>query len=104
LSDYPYANPLRAYLRKKDASVVLKARGRAVATPVTSFGLENLPETIDAEFVREIANGEKTTFVGRMNTRTGEFKMLRDYDLKGRRVNGTNKARGAYYGKKVIKK
>ena len=104
LSDYPYANPLRAYLRKKDAGVVLKARGRAVASPVASFGLENLPETIDAEFVRETANGEKTTFVGRMNTRTGEFKMLRDYDLKGRRVNGTNKARGAYYGKKVIKK
>ena len=104
LSDYPYANPLRAYLRKKDAGVVLKARGRAVASLVASFGLENLPETIDAEFVRETANGEKTTFVGRMNTRTGEFKMLRDYDLKGRRVNGTNKARGAYYGKKVIKK
>ena len=105
LSDYPYANPLRAYLRKKDASVVLKARGRAVASPVASFGLENLPETIDAEFVRETANGEKTTFVGRMNTRTGEFKMLRDYDLKGRNVgNKVNRARGAYYGKKVIKK
>ena len=95
----------KLHLRKKDAGVVLKARGRAVASPVASFGLENLPETIDAEFVRETANGEKTTFVGRMNTRTGEFKMLRDYDLKGRNVgNKANRSRGAYYGKKVIKK
>ncbi|MBR6449895.1 MAG: hypothetical protein IKS96_08135 [Fibrobacter sp.] len=105
LSDYPYANPLRAYLRKKDASVVLKARGSSVATPVASFSLDNLPETIDAEFVKETANGEKTTFVGRMNTRTGEFRMLRDYDVKGRNVgNKANRSRGAYYGKKVIKK
>jgi hypothetical protein len=38
---------------------------------------------------------------------TGEFKMNYDrgkFDLKGRRVNGSNNARGAYYGKKVLKK
>jgi len=30
--------------------------------------------------------------------------MKHTYDLKGRRVNGTNNARGAYYGKKVLMK
>ena len=49
-------------------------------------------------------NEEHRTVIGTLNTRTGEFKMLRDYDLKGRKVNGVNRARGAYYGKKVLKK
>jgi hypothetical protein len=51
---------------------------------------------------------EHTTVIGQFNTRTGEIKMMNydrgKFDLKGRRVNGTNNARGAYYGKKVLKK
>jgi hypothetical protein len=41
---------------------------------------------------------------GTLNTVTGEFRMERDYDLKGRKLNSTSTARGAYYGKmKVVK-
>ena len=47
---------------------------------------------------------EQTTAIGRIDTRSGEFKMNRNYDLKGRKLNGTHQARGAYYGKKVLKK
>jgi len=63
-----------------------------------------LPESIDVLFIDEDENGEQTTFMARMNTRTGEFKMLRNYDLKGRKLNGAPKARGAYYGKRVLNK
>ena len=104
-----YANPLRAYLRKRDASVQLVAAARGLVAGNKSFAtknsLEYSPETIDVEFVKASIDGnEETTFVGRLNTRTGEFKMLRNYDLKGRMLNGKPKARGAYYGKRVINK
>ena len=102
----PYANPLRAYLRKHDETVQLScpvSNGRPLARGESAI-VSEIPETIDVEFIDEDENGEHTTFVGRMNTRTGEFQMKRDYDLKGRKLNGAPTARGAYYGKKVIKK
>jgi hypothetical protein len=53
-------------------------------------------------------DAEHTTVIGQFNTRTGEIKMIYDrgkFDLKGRRVNSEKQnARGAYYGKKVLKK
>lgn len=52
-------------------------------------------------------DNNQTTVIGKFNTRTGEMRMnsmKHTYDLKGRRVNGTNNARGAYYGKKVLMK
>ena len=109
------ANPLRAYLRKRDADVQLYnlpqdaqvPKGRPVApgeSPVANYSVELLPESIDVLFIDEDENGEQTTFMARMNTRTGEFKMLRNYDLKGRKLNGAPKARGAYYGKRVLNK
>jgi hypothetical protein len=106
-----HANPLRCYLRKKDDSVVLKAQTLAKAAPqmlrAASYSVSLLPETIDVEFADDDENGEHTTAIGRMNTRTGKIRLLRTdrtYDLKGRRVDGKNNARGAYYGKKVLKK
>ena len=43
--------------------------------------------------------------IGRMTPRTLEYKTLRNYDLKGCKVNDANKANhGAYYGKKVLVK
>ena len=101
------ANPLRAYLRKKDASVKLSAvSNRPPALGEDRYSVSFMPEEIDVEFVKASANGStvETMAVGRMNTRTGEFKMLRNYDLKGRKLNSAPKARGAYYGKKVLKK
>jgi hypothetical protein len=43
---------------------------------------------------------------GVMNTRTGEFRMDRWYDLQGRRLKGEPKTQGTYYhnGSRVIVK
>ncbi|SHK49455.1 CUB domain-containing protein [Fibrobacter sp. UWT2] len=49
-------------------------------------------------------NGENTTVIGRYNTRTGEFRMLPSYDIKGRKLNGKPNVHKAYYGKKIIRK
>jgi hypothetical protein len=68
---------------------------------------QELPEFMSIVIDSEDGNEEHTTVIGQFNTRTGEFKMNYDrgkFDLKGRRVNGTNNARGAYYGKKVLMK
>ena len=100
-----HANPMRCYLRKRDANVKLAtAQQVAAASYVARYSVNYVPETIDVEFVKDDAKGGRTVLHGRMNTVTGEFKMLRDFDLKGRKVNSTNRARGAYYGKKVLKK
>lgn len=105
-----YAYPLRAYLRKKDASVQLKpvqnrplASGEQRAASVASlFSEDNTTETIEVEFFEKDQNGEEhTTFIGRMDTRTGEFSSIRPsrtFDLKGRHV-GKPKAKGAYFKK-----
>ena len=102
------ANPLRSYLRKKDASVQLVAPENRPAAANVYYSVSFVPEkTVDVEFVKASIDGsdEGTTVAeGRWNMRTGEFKMLRTYDIKGRKLNGTPKARGAYYGKKVLKK
>ncbi len=102
----PSANPLRAYLRKASSNVQLvcsTSNGHPAARG-ESATFAGIPETIDVDFIENGENGEHTTFVGRLNTRTGEFQMNRDYDLKGRKVNNAPKAHGAYYGKKVLKK
>ena len=62
------------------------------------------PTTMDVVIVESTNGNEHTTVIGRIDTRTGEFKMNRNYDLKGRKLNGTHQARGAYYGKKVLVK
>ena len=94
-----YIYPFRAYLIKKAPASAVKSN-YAGAKSMTSM---SLPSEIDI-VVDEDENGEQTTTIGRFNTRTGEFKMLPEYDLKGRKLNGRPKARGAYYGNKVIKK
>lgn len=65
---------------------------------------KNRPVTMDVVIVESTNGNEHTTVIGSIDTRSGEFKMNRNYDLKGRKLNGTHQARGAYYGKKVLKK
>ena len=101
---------MRAYLRKKDASVQLKpvqnrplASGEQRAASVANlFNEDNTTETIEVEFFEKDQNGEEhTTFIARMDTRTGEFSSIRPsriFDLKGRHV-GKPKAKGAYFKK-----
>ena len=111
----PHANPLRSYLRKRDNDVQLEASiCRAASVPGLSlapaYSVQFIPESddvIEVEFVkRALVNGngganEGTTIIkGRYNTRTGEFKVLQTYDLKGRKLNGKPTAKGVYYGKK----
>ena len=99
---YPYANPFRAYLRKKDNTVKLQCPQVVLGQNSAQYSLGHNTETIDVQFIDEDENGEKTTFMARMNTRTGEFTMLPNYDAKGRKI-AAPKVRGAYYGKKVLK-
>ena len=97
---YPYANPFRAYLKKRDSDVRLQCPQAGQNS--AQYILGHNTETIDVQFIDEDENGEKTTFMARMNTRTGEFTMLPNYDAKGRKI-AAPKVRGAYYGKKVLK-
>ena len=107
------AQPLRAYMvfkpKKSDSPAQLVAPRDAsfAAKPAKALGAEtaSLPDEIDVVIESQGSDGEEhRTVIGTFTRSTGEFKMLRDYDLKGRKVNGANKARGAYYGKKVLKK
>ena len=100
-----YVQPFRAYLvSDKPQLVSASPNAQYVARPAVGE-TASLPENIDVVIVSRGNDGEKhTTTIGKFNTRTGEFKMLRDYDLKGRKTNIMNRAQGAYYGKKVLKK
>ena len=99
-----YVQPFRAYLVSDKPQLVSASPNAQFAA--RSVGVETASiESIDVVIVSRGNDGEKhTTTIGKFNTRTGEFQMLRDYDLKGRKTNITNRAQGAYYGKKVLKK
>ena len=68
-----------------------------------------LPETITVVRGGDEENGdEHTTVIADFNTRSGKFALPRSanrvFDLKGRAYGkDARKARGAYYGKKVLK-
>ncbi|OWV11274.1 hypothetical protein [Fibrobacter sp. UWB5] len=96
--------PLRAYLLKPEPK---QASGRPSLNG-SAYTYEYIaPMDIPDEFdivEDDDENGENTTVIGRYNTRTGEFKMLPSYDIKGRKLNGKPNVHKAYYGKKVIRK
>ena len=100
--------PMRAYLVRSDVAPKaqgVRANGAYVMRPsVTQTELPEFMSIIVDNGDGDDDNAEHTTVIGHFNTRTGEIKMNYDrgkFDLKGRRVNGTNNARGAYYGKKA---
>jgi hypothetical protein len=102
-----WIRPMRAYLVKSDVAPVqtIRANGNYVMRPtVEQKELPELMSIIVDDGDGNDDNAEHTTVIGQFNTRTGEIKMNYDhgkFDLKGRRVNGSNNARGAYYGKKA---
>ena len=106
-----WIRPMRAYLVKaelpKKAAQLARANGNYVTRP--SFAQEELPELMSIIIDDEDGDGKQTTVIGHFNTRTGEIKMnnaatKRTFDVKGRNVGDkANKARGAYYGKKILK-
>ena len=85
--------PFRAYMANMANAINTNGNGK----PVVS---SNLPDEIDVV----VDDDEHTTVIGRLNTRSGEIMMNRDYDLKGRHVGNKAKVQGVYYGKKVLKK
>ena len=96
-----YIYPFRAYLVYEELKMTKLAPANAsyVLRPTV-----DIPD--EMEIVLDGEDGQ-TTSIGRFDTRTGEIhinSMKHTYDLKGRRVNGSNNARGAYYGKKVLMK
>ena len=100
-----YVQPFRAYLESSSPQLVSASPNAQFAARPAIGETASLPDNIDVVIVSRGNDGDKhTTTIGKLNTRTGEFQMLRDYDLKGRKTNITNRAQGAYYGKKVLKK
>lgn len=97
-----YIFPFRGYLvntNPSPATPLAPANASYVLRPTV-----NTPDELD---IAVEGDNDQTTVIGKFNTRTGEIhinNMKHTYDLKGRRVNGTNNARGAYYGKKVLMK
>ena len=90
-----YSNPMRAYLvYHQDNSLSKSARG-------SLGGRILLPDELD--IVVEDENGIVVE-TGLLNMVTGEVKMDRWFDLKGRMLNSKPSAKGTYYknGKKVI--
>ena len=78
----------RGFLANGDGSAPAQGRARYNRPVMSSIEQPELPAEIDIVIVED---DEQTTVIGKMNTRTGEIMMKRDFDLKGRRV-GNNKA------------
>ncbi len=105
-----YIYPLRAYLVSSDipesSSPVQGVRANGAYAKRPTVTQKKLPELMSVIVDSDDGNNG-TTVIGKFNTRTGEFKInnaatKRTFDVKGRNVgNKANKARGAYYGKKV---
>lgn len=105
-----FIRPMRAYL-KYSAPNGEPRPAPAGHVSVWRDRSNELPEEIEVVVVEgkgraSIGSGEsgsekKTTVIGRINTRTGEFTpATRTYDLKGRSLNAKPKAKGVYFGKK----
>ena len=91
-----YANPMRAYLvYHKNANVAAKSASGTLGSNIL------LPDELDIEIENEKGIVVQT---GTLNTVTGEVRMDRWFDLKGRKVNSRPSVKGTYYnnGKKVI--
>ncbi len=95
IGDGAYANPMRAYLVYHRSAALQKAAAGSLGSNIL------LPDELDIEVEDEKGIVVET---GRLNTITGEVRMDRWFDLKGRKLNSRPSARGTYYknGKKVI--
>ena len=89
-----WINPMRAYLVYHKGGALKSVNDRL-------GGLMTLPDELDIVVEDEMGIVVET---GRLNTITGEVRMDRWYDLKGRKLNSKPSVKGTYYknGKKVI--
>lgn len=92
--------PTRAYLKKKDASVEhVTALGKPSPDgTVVRSSLTSLPAEIEAVFEDE---NDEVMAIGKYNTITGQVKIDRWIDLKGRQSNKHPSAKGVYFNKKI---
>ena len=95
IADGAFINPLRAYLVYHKSAALPKSAGGNLGSNIL------LPDELDIEVEDEKGIVVET---GRLNTVTGEVRMDRWFDLKGRKLNSRPSAKGTYYknGKKVI--
>ena len=99
--------PFRAYLLKvaNQQSRRYTLAKSSVALNTASIGEETVPGTLDVVIVdRET---EQTTVIGRLNTATGEIKIIDNwFDMKGRKLDAKPTTKGIYYynGKRVMVK
>ena len=97
IDDGAYANPMRAYLVYHRSAALQKSAGGSLGNSIL------LPDELDI-----VVEDEKGVVVetGRLNTVTGEVRMDRWFDLKGRKLYSKPTVKGTYYnnGKKVIVK
>ena len=90
-----WLRPMRAYLVNNPSGLTRSVSARRV------MDVSELPETIDLK----ITDGKgKVIGWAAVDTRTGEIKADRWFDLQGRRLNGKPTTKGTYYnnGRKVI--
>lgn len=93
--------PFRAYLRCTLAEQPSAVKGLAKTAEVAS--LDNLPSTIEVQIIKDDST---TTYLGTLDTRTGEFikEDNRWFDMKGRLLQHKPTAKGTYFNnrKKVV--
>ena len=80
-----------------------KVRGLAKTEETVVASLDSLPETVAVHVISDSG----TTFIGTINTRTGEFSNKEDnrwFDMKGRLLQHKPTAKGTYFHnrKKVV--
>jgi hypothetical protein len=96
IAEGAFINPMRAYLiYHKNTNVAAKSASGNLGSNIL------LPDELDIEIENENGIVVQT---GKLNTVTGEVRMDRWFDLKGRKLNSRPSAKGTYYknGKKVI--
>ena len=95
IAEGAFINPLRAYLVYHKSAALPKSAGGNLGSNIL------LPDELDIEVENE--NGVVVQ-TGKLNTVTGEVRMDRWYDLKGRKLNSKPTVKGTYYknGKRVV--
>ena len=100
-----YIMPLRAYIYKKPEPSSIRSNA-SYAIRHDELSNDDIPDRMNVVIVDSDDSGnERTTVNGQFKARTGEFRWTTStFDLKGRNVGNGKKARGAYYGKRILKK
>ncbi|WP_407458371.1 InlB B-repeat-containing protein [Fibrobacter sp.] len=107
-----WIRPMRAYLiyeqlpsSDPEPDNAPNARSFKPMPFTASIEEHDVPEWIDVVIIGD--DVEQTTPIARLNTRTGDVRMMEGwYDMKGRKLNGKPTTKGTYYnnGKRVVVK